>query len=286
MGDLNRGETFANGEQVTAARLNAMQDNATIVSGAVTTSKIADGAVTPAKLAGGFAFTAGQVQIASGALIGGNGSNVGTAITPDGSTVEISGSSLRVKDAGIGTAKIADGGITAAKLAARVVSAAKFAAVTSARLLGRFSAGSGDFEEISIGSGLSLSAAGVLSSSGAFAPTTFVGAEKALPTSNGFVQWAAADGWPYSSVPKIVDVRLRCIVGDAGVVSGVELPLGTQQGWVNSLDGGMIAVDATGVQVRVADGPSGPWYILGAGGAASAISDRTRWRLVCYCLSW
>lgn len=163
MGDLNRGESFANGEQVTAARLNKMQDDATVKAGAIGTTHLADGAVTPAKLSGSFAFAAGQVQIANGALVGGNASNVGVAITPDGTTVEIATTTLRVKDLGISTAKIADGAVVLAKLGARAVNAAKFAAVTTARLLGRFSAGAGDFEEISLGAGLSLSGAGVLS---------------------------------------------------------------------------------------------------------------------------
>jgi hypothetical protein len=50
-------------------------------------------------------------------------------------------------------------------IGARAITAAKFAAINANRLLGRFSAGAGDFEEVSIGANLSLSGAGVLSAS-------------------------------------------------------------------------------------------------------------------------
>jgi hypothetical protein len=282
MGDLNRGETFANGEQVTAARLNKMQDDATLKNGAVVTAHIADGAVTPAKLSGSFSFTAGQVQIASGALMGGGGSNLGTAITPDGTTIEIATATLRVKDGAISTAKIADGAVTLAKLGARAVNAAKFAAVTTARLLGRFSAGNGDFEEISIGSGLSLSGAGVLSTT-ATTRNTWTGANKSLPAGAGLVQWAGVDGWPFSAVPEYCEARLVCVTADAGFSVGTEVPLSNLSGWIQSIGGAMPFVTAAGAQVHFA---AGTWFILNASGTGSPALTRANWRVKLYAEKW
>jgi hypothetical protein len=281
MGDLNRGETFADGQQVTGARLNKMQDDATIKSASVQTAHIADGAVTSAKLAGGLTVAAGNVSITSGALLGGNGSNLGVAITPDASTVEISGTTLQVKDVGITTAKLADTSVTLAKIGARAVSAAKFAAVTTARLLGRFSAGSGDFEEVSIGSGLALSGAGVLSA--ATTRNTWIGPNKSLPAGAGLVQWAGVDGWPFSAVPEYCEVRLVCVVADAGFSVGTEIPLTNFSGWIQSIGGGMPFVTSAGAQVHFA---SGVWYILNAGGTGNPPITRASWRVKLYAEKW
>lgn len=284
MGDLNRGESFANGEQVTAARLNKMQDDATVKAGSIGTSHLADGAVTPAKLSGSFAFAAGQVQIANGALVGGNASNVGVAITPDGTSVEIAAATLRVKDAGISTAKIADGAVTLAKLGARAVSAAKFAAVTTARLLGRFSAGAGDFEEISLGAGLSLSAGGLLSAT-ATARQTYTGALKTLPTGAGFVRWDGSDtpAWSFSAVPEYCVVRLVCTTADAGFAVGTEVSLDQTAGWWPAGFGGaMPLVTAAGAQVHFY---AGAMYLMNASGVHVGII-RSSWRVKVYAEKW
>ena len=73
--------------------------------------------------------------------------------------IEGTGSSsdpLGITDLGIATGKIADNAITYGKIQQ----------VTSGRLLGRYSAGSGTAQEITLGSGLSLSIGGELSASG------------------------------------------------------------------------------------------------------------------------
>lgn len=73
---------------------------------AVTTAKIADANVTAAKLA---------AAVAGDGLAGGAGTAL--SVNVDGSTIEISSDSLRVKDSGITTAKINDGAVTQAKRA-------------------------------------------------------------------------------------------------------------------------------------------------------------------------
>jgi len=73
--------------------------------------------------------------------------------------IEGTGSSsdpLGITDLGIATGKIADNAVTYGKIQQ----------VTSGRLLGRYSAGSGTAQEITLGSGLSLSIGGELSASG------------------------------------------------------------------------------------------------------------------------
>jgi len=73
--------------------------------------------------------------------------------------IEGTGSSsdpLGITDLGIATGKIADNAVTYSKIQQ----------VTSSRLLGRYSAGSGTAQEITLGSGLSLSIGGELSASG------------------------------------------------------------------------------------------------------------------------
>lgn len=84
------------------------------------------------------------------------------------SPLEGTGSSsdpLGVADLGIATGKIADNAVTYAKIQQ----------VTSARLLGRYSAGTGTAQEITLGSGLSLSIGGELSASGSGGITALTG---------------------------------------------------------------------------------------------------------------
>jgi hypothetical protein len=284
MGDFNRGETFANGESLTGARLNKLQDDMTLKIGVVGNTHIADGAVSPAKLSGSFAFAAGQIQITSGSLIGGNGSNLGVAIAPDASTIEISGSTLRVKDAGITSAKIANLGVATGNLAARAVNAAKFAAVTTARLLGRFSAGPGDYEEVSLGSGLALSGSGVLSAT-ATARSTYVGAQQSLPAGSGFVRWdgSSSPAWPFSAVPEYCEARLVCVTADAGFSVGTEVSLNQTAGWWPAGFGGaMPFVVSTGAQVHFY---AGAMYLMSAAGAHVLIT-RANWRVKLYAEKW
>lgn len=79
-----------------------------------------------------------------------------------------------VGDGSVTTVKLANGALSAdatgrAKMADRFVNFTKMVAVNTARLLGRSSAGSGDIEEITIGSGLTLTG-GVLAASGGGVP--------------------------------------------------------------------------------------------------------------------
>lgn len=72
-------------------------------------------------------------------------------------------SSLNLPDGSITTAKLADGATTTAKLADGAVTPAKFGAFPGSALLGRYSTTAGGVQFITIGTGLALSALGVLS---------------------------------------------------------------------------------------------------------------------------
>jgi hypothetical protein len=125
MGDLTKGETFAAGEVVTAARLHALVENATINPDAVGTAEIADGAVTGAKLDPSLELSTSWLQLASGKTVIGNGSGIANQVTVDTGTMQIT-PTLAVKTSGIAatqlasdavvTAKILDGNVTGAKL--------------------------------------------------------------------------------------------------------------------------------------------------------------------------
>src|SRR5262249_31710261 len=70
------------------------------------------------------------------------------SVNVDDSTIEINSDILRVKDLGISTAKIAADAVTYAKI--QNISA-------TSRLLGRYTSGAGDTEEIVIGTGFNVS---------------------------------------------------------------------------------------------------------------------------------
>jgi len=79
-------------------------------------------------------------------------------------------STAGLADGAVSTAKIADGAVSTGKIAANAVTFAKMQAIGTSRLLGRSTSGSGEVEEIAIGTGLTLSS-GVLAASGGAAPT-------------------------------------------------------------------------------------------------------------------
>ncbi|MBI2569631.1 MAG: hypothetical protein HYV63_21715, partial [Candidatus Schekmanbacteria bacterium] len=92
---------------------------------AVRARTVEDNAITADKIA---------AAVAGSGLSGGGGSAL--AVSVDGATLEISSDTLRIKDLGIGTAKIAEGAVTAAKLGAGAVGEAALGtgAVTTAEI--------------------------------------------------------------------------------------------------------------------------------------------------------
>lgn len=111
--------------------LLANYSSTTVAPGSITSTELAAAAVIEAKLAG---------------------NAVGTSKLKNEAVTEV-----KIADGAVTEAKIADGAVTSDKIGARAVGAAEFAAVTANRLLGRTTSGSGNFEEISPGSGIVLS---------------------------------------------------------------------------------------------------------------------------------
>jgi hypothetical protein len=199
MGDLTRGETFAAGESVTHTRLHTLVEDATINAGAVTTTKIADGAVTNAKLDASLAMSAGKIALASGKLLGGNGSGAGEAVTV-GATLSLAAATLGVATGGIAAAQLASDAVETAKIKDANVTLAKIVNVTDARLLGRSAGSAGAPQEISIGSGLSL-AAGVLAASGGTSLRVAGSASKTDTFSHNTTTWTDITGLSVTFTP-------------------------------------------------------------------------------------
>ena len=123
---------FKAGDPIKSGEINS---NFSAIKGAiqalevpVNTERLADGAVTLPKLAVSGTTEDGKVlKLAAGKLsweddlVGSSG----TTYRADGTSLQLSGSTFGVKDAGIGTAKLANGGVTADKLANGAVTASK-----------------------------------------------------------------------------------------------------------------------------------------------------------------
>lgn len=208
MGDLIRGagSTFQAGDTVTAAKLHALVDNATLKPGVVTGEKIADGAVSQAKLQPGMVFPAGALQVPEGNVVLGNGSNVGVPL-PVGPTLTKTGA-LNVADGSIVEAKIADGAVATAKIASVTPSPA-----------GVYGA-AGTIPVVTVnekGQVISVSTVAVQAQL-----TKLTLEQKDVPTAPGHhVLWTFAA----TAAPLFVDVWAECISPDAGHLVGDRVPI-------------------------------------------------------------
>lgn len=205
MGDLTRGETFASGEIVSAARLHKLVEDATINTGAIGTSHIADGAVTAAKLDGAITVTAAQVTLANGKVPIGNASGIGVATSLDSTTLDWS-TALGVKDAGI----------TAAKLAADAVETAKIKDlnVTGAKLETLSPSPSGSYGSSTLIPVLTVDSKGRVTAASTIAVTTVTKASgtASIPAAGGLVSFSHGLG----VMPSMVAVYLECLVDTLG----------------------------------------------------------------------
>ena len=119
------------------------------VSGTGATWTIDNDAVTYAKMQ----------NVSAASRILGRGSAAGLGDVQEltvGSTLVISGTALGVASGGITATQLASDSVTTAKITNDAVTLAKIQNITTNRLLGRGTAATGDVEEITIGSGLSL----------------------------------------------------------------------------------------------------------------------------------
>lgn len=132
---------------------------ADLATNAVSTNKIADDAVTYAKIQ----------NVSAASRILGRGSAAGAGDVQEltaGSTLTISGTALDIASSGVGATQIATDAVTTAKIQNDAVTYAKIQNVATSRLLGRATAGSGDVEEITLGTNLSFSGTTLNATSG------------------------------------------------------------------------------------------------------------------------
>ena len=178
------------------------------------------------------------------------------SVNVDGSTLEISSDSLRVKDAGVTAAKLASDSVTTLKILASNVTYAKIQDVAATnRLLGRATAGSGVVEEITVG--------GDLTQSG----STFTIANNAVTT-------AKINAGAVTAVKLASDVAGDGLASTSGVLSvnvdgvGIE----TNSDTLRLKDSGVVTAkinDAAVTSAKLASAVAGDGI---AGGAGTALS--------------
>lgn len=143
---------------VTSGKLS---DNAVatakIAAGAVTDAKLADGAVTSSKIAVG---AVSEVRLSDGAVTSGKLAN---GSVTSGKLADNAVTNAKVADGAIGADELAAGAVSTVKIADNAVTLAKLVTLAANKLIGRRSGSGGNAEEVTIGSGLSLSSTGVLS---------------------------------------------------------------------------------------------------------------------------
>lgn len=153
MAHITRGETFSDGESVTAARIHKLIDDAVIAEvPAATLTGTIDAARLPAS-----GIAAGVIALTTDKLAGGV-AGVLAEVTPDATHFTLSGGALALAAGGVDTTELAAEAVETAKIGDGQVTLEKITSVAASKLLGRGSAaGSGAPEALSIGTGLTLS---------------------------------------------------------------------------------------------------------------------------------
>ncbi|MEK7357026.1 MAG: hypothetical protein AAB250_11290, partial [Bdellovibrionota bacterium] len=143
--------TFAKLQNINTAR---MLGRTTAASGDV--EEISMGAGL--SLANGTLSASGSgFSLASANILVGDGSGVATAVTMSGDATLSQSGALVISSNAIAGAELANDSVTTAKVADDNITYAKIQNVTSNRIVGRSTAGSGDLEELMLGNGLTLS---------------------------------------------------------------------------------------------------------------------------------
>jgi hypothetical protein len=212
--------------------------------GSIVSSKLASGAVTSSKLASASVTSA---AVAADAIT--SGAIVSQAVTTN-KIATLAVDTSRLADAAVTSDKLASTAVTNAKIASNAVTFSKIQAIATARLLGRTTAGSGDVEELSVGSGLSL-AGGVLANAQTPAMTVSFTSSEQTVTAASLISVAHSLG----TKPKSVMLKLICKTAEAGYAVNDEVLVcdassngGVSLGLCAYLD------NTTHVNVRIASG--------------------------------
>ena len=203
------GTTITSSTTLTPSTLNLLGTPSIDVTGSVDggTLSVADGSLGLSK----FSAISGNRLIGNGSALSAYPAELSsTDLTFTASTVNI------------GTAVI-----TEPKLAARAATFAKIQAINTGKLLGRTTASSGDIEELTVGSGLTLT--GGTLTNGLLRYTTTAKDLPAIGDASQAVQWlTTATELPATTgsvLPQLVRVVLRCKTNDGPFIVGNELDI-------------------------------------------------------------
>lgn len=211
------GTTITSSTTLTPSTLNLLGTPSVDVTGSVDggTLSVADGSLSLSKFA----------PINANRLVGtGNVSSY---------PIELTSSDLTF---GATSVSIATGAIDSTKLAARAATFAKVQAISTGKLLGRTTASSGDIEELTVGTGLTLSG-GTLTNN-ILRYTTTAKSIPVITSGSQAVQWLTTSSeLPSLSVaPQMVRVVLECTTNDGPFVVGNEVDIQSvvMQGFQNN----------------------------------------------------
>jgi len=278
------GTTITPTTTLSASTLNLLGTPSVDVTGSVDggTLSVADGSLSLSKF-----------QSINGNRLIGNGNSV--AAYP----AELSSTDLAFTS---NTVNVATSAITESKLAARAATFAKIQAIGTGKLLGRTTASSGDIEELTVGSGLTLS--GGTLTNGILRYTTTAKDIPAIGDASQAVQWlTSATELPAvtgSVVPQIIRVVLRCKTNDGPFVVGNELDIRSvinEQVWNSAnltseypitISAGMEGASTTNLFLNVWFSKARPGNRVSAGDANSQIVylDSTGTRTVLTRANW
>lgn len=278
------GTTITPTTTLSASTLNLLGTPSVDVTGSVDggTLSVADGSLSLSKFA----------PITGNRLIG-NGNSV-SAYPAELSSTDLTFTST--------TVNVATSAITESKLAARAATFAKIQAIGTGKLLGRTTASSGDIEELTVGSGLTLS--GGTLTNGILRYTTTAKDIPAIGDASQAVQWlTSATELPAvtgSVVPQIIRVVLRCKTNDGPFVVGNELDIQSvinEQTWNSgnltseypiTISAGMVGASTTDLFLNVWFSKARPGNRVSAGDADSQIVylDSTGTRTVLTRANW
>lgn len=212
------GTTITPTTTLSASTLNLLGTPSVDVTGSVDggTLSVADGSLSLSKFS----------PITGNRLIG-NGNSV-SAYPAELSSTDLTFTST--------TVNVATSAITESKLAARAATFAKVQAIDTGKLLGRTTASSGDIEQLSVGTGLTLS--GGTLTNGILRYTTTAKSIPLITSGSQAVQWLTTSSeLPSLSVaPQMIRVVLECTTNDGPFVVGNEIDIQSvvMQGFQNN----------------------------------------------------
>lgn len=113
---ITRGKTFTSTEQVTAAKLHQLVDDATLDAASVGASQLVNGSIVNAHVSTSAGLALSKIAATNGKLVGGGSSNTAEEVTPT-APVTVAGSSISIAASGIGNSLLADNAVAKRNMA-------------------------------------------------------------------------------------------------------------------------------------------------------------------------